>query len=56
MLSLEILKVLTLRVERDGAVLELVERGIVVLIDSEELLLQSLKFVFILRIRADQLL
>ena len=44
---------LTLRVERDCAVLELVEGRIVVFVYSEELLLETLQLVLVLRIRAD---
>ena len=36
--------------------LELVEGGVVVLVDAEEFLLQSLQLVLILRVLADQLL
>lgn len=47
---------LTLGVQRDCAVLELVEGRVVVLVDGQELLLQPLQLVFILRVLTDQLL
>ena len=49
-------RVLTLRVERHCAVLELVERCVIVLVDAEELLLESLQLVLVLRVLTDQLL
>lgn len=41
--------------ERDGAVLELVEGSIIVLVDCDKFLLESLKLVFIVRGLTDQL-
>lgn len=41
-------RALTLRVQRYGAVLELVERGVVVFVDGDELLFKSLELVFVL--------
>ena len=41
--------------EGDDAVLELVERGVVVFVYSDEFLLESLKFVFIVRGLTDKL-
>ena len=48
--------VLTLRVQLDGAVLELVEGRVVVLVDANELLLEPLEFVLVLRRLVEQLL
>ena len=45
-----------LRVQRHSAVFELVERGVIVLVNCNEVLLQSLKLIFILWIVIDQLL
>ena len=42
--------------QRDSAVLELVERCVVVFIDADELLLKSFQFVFVLRILIEKLL
>jgi len=49
-------RLLTLWVERDCAVLELVEGGVVVFVYANEFLLQSLEFVLVLWVLVDQLL
>ena len=50
------LRKLTLGVQRHRTVLELVEWSVIVLIYAEEFLFESLKFVLVLWILADQLL
>ena len=49
-------RLLTLWVERDCAVLELVEGGVVVFVYANEFLLKALEFVLVLRVLVDQLL
>ena len=43
-------KILTLRMQRDCAVLELVEWCVIILVDLDELLLKTFQLVLILRI------